>query len=149
MALVPLTWWLSAHGDWAYASWLVPVLVLVSLLGGVLLGRQGVVAAGPVLLTTIAVFSVAMTVATTALYAVDNVLLRVLLAAVVVVPLAAFGGPGIQQAAADVNGEWIVAVGVAVLALFATMMLLKVQVSLHHLHDDKPETAQTSDPRGG
>lgn len=147
LALVPVAWWLAAHGEWNDAGWLVPVLVVAALVLNVLLGRVGVAAPGPMALTTMAVFAAAMALFTTILYFVDGDLTRTLLAAVPAVLIAAFGGPGIQQGAADVDGEWIVAAGVAVVALFVAMLLLKVQVSLHGLHDGTPEpTAPSPEP---
>lgn len=142
LALVPVSWWLTSHGEWNDASWLVPSLVVAALVLNVLLAKLDVVAPGPVVLTTIAVFGVAMALFTTILYFVDDDLVRVLIAAVPAVIIAAFAGPGIQQGAADVNGEWIVAAGVAIVGLFVTMMLLKVQVSLHGIHGDDPAPKQ-------
>lgn len=136
LVLVPVAWWLTAHGEWSDAGWLVPVLVVVTLVLNVLLGRRGVKAPGPMALSTMAVFAVAMTLFTTIFYFVGDDLVRVLIAAVPAVLIATFAGPGIQQGAADVDGEWIVAAGVAILALFVSMLLLKVQVSLHGIHDD-------------
>lgn len=145
LALVPVSWWLAAHGEWNDAGWLVPVLIVASLVLNVVLARFKVPAPGPMALTTIAVFSAAMALFTTILYFVDSDLTRTLIAAVPAVLIAAFGGPGIQQGAADVNGEWIVAAGVAIVGLFVAMLLLKVQVSLNGLHDGSPEDSKPTD----
>lgn len=136
VVLVPVACWLSTAGTWHDAAWLVPLLVVAAIAVGLVFTRAGVKAGGPVALTAIAVFSVAMALFTTVLYAVDGDIVRTLIAAVPAVLLAAFAAPGIQQGAADVDGEWIVAAGVAIVALFVTMLLLKVQVSLHGIHDE-------------
>ena len=136
VALVPVACWLSAAGAWQDAGWLVPVLVVAAIAVGVGFSRAGVKAGGPVALTAVAVFAVSMSLFTTILFAVDGDVVRTLIAAVPAVVLTAFAAPGIQQGAADVDGEWIVAAGVAILALFVSMLLLKVQVSLHGIHDE-------------
>lgn len=136
VVLVPVACWLSAAGTWHDAAWLVPLLVVAAIAGGLVLSRMGVRAGGPVALTAVAVFAASMSLFTTILYAVDGDVVRTLIAAVPAVVITAFAAPGIQQGAADVDGEWIVAAGVAIVGLFVAMLLLKVQVSLHGIHDE-------------